>query len=69
MALRQLGVPTEFVVYPGTTHGITQPRNQLFKMVTEFRWMDKWLNGRDQWLDWNELLATVKDAEKEPEKE
>jgi len=63
MALRELGVPTEFIVYPGKTHGIAQPRNRLFKMVSEFRWMDKWLNGREDWLDWNQLLETVKDAE------
>ena len=29
MALRQLGVPTEFYVYPGASHGIPDPRNQL----------------------------------------
>ena len=27
MALRQLGVPTEFYVYPGASHGIPDPRN------------------------------------------
>lgn len=59
MALRQLGVPTEFFVYPGSTHGITEPRNQLAKMVAEFRWIDRWTNGREQWLDWNELLRTL----------
>jgi len=68
MALRQLGVPTEFIVYPGKSHGITQPRNRLFKMVSEFRWMDKWLNGREDWLDWNQLLQTVKDTDADPEK-
>ncbi|MCU0452925.1 MAG: S9 family peptidase [Bacteroidetes bacterium] len=59
MALRQLGVPTEFFVYPGSTHGITEPRNQLVKMVVEFRWIDRWVNGREDWLDWNELLRTL----------
>ena len=28
MALKRLGVPTEFWVYPGNTHGIPDPRNQ-----------------------------------------
>lgn len=68
MALRQLGVPTEFIVYPGKTHGITQPRNRLFKMVSEFRWMDKWLNGRESWLDWNQLLETIHDTDEGAEK-
>lgn len=59
MALRQLGVPTEFFVYPGNTHGITEPRNQLAKMVMEFRWIDRWVNGREGWMDWNEVLKTL----------
>jgi hypothetical protein len=59
MALRQLGVPTEFFVYPGSTHGITEPRNQLAKMVMEFRWIDRWVNSREGWLDWNEVLKTL----------
>ena len=29
MALKQLGVPTELFMYPGNTHGIPDPRNQL----------------------------------------
>ncbi|MGH9761695.1 MAG: S9 family peptidase, partial [Blastocatellia bacterium] len=36
MALRQLGVPTEFLVYPGNTHGIPDMRDQMVKMVAEF---------------------------------
>ena len=59
MALRQLGVPTEFFVYPGSTHGITEPRNQMAKMVAEFRWIDRWTRDRELWLDWNELLRTL----------
>ncbi len=59
MALRQLGVPTELFVYPGGTHGITEPRNQLAKMVMEFRWIDRWVNGREGWMDWNVVLQTL----------
>ena len=33
MALKQLGVPTELFMYPGNTHGIPDPRNQLVKSV------------------------------------
>jgi dipeptidyl aminopeptidase/acylaminoacyl peptidase len=61
MALKKLGVPTEFLVYPGTQHGITEPRNQLVKMVTEFNWMEKWVRGKTNWFDWKELLATLKE--------
>ncbi|HAL54920.1 MAG TPA: hypothetical protein DCP63_00205 [Bacteroidetes bacterium] len=61
MALVMLGVPTEFYVYPGTTHGIADPRNQLVKMVSEFHWMEKWIKGKKGWFEWNELLSTLKD--------
>jgi dipeptidyl aminopeptidase/acylaminoacyl peptidase len=64
MALKKLGVPTEFFVYPGNTHGITEPRNQLTKAVVEFNWFEKWIRGRNQWFDWNELLKTVEDSTK-----
>lgn len=67
MALRKLGVPTELFVYPGTTHGITEPRNQLVKMVSEFKWFERWVRGKPGWFEWKDLLATVKD-EKEEEK-
>jgi dipeptidyl aminopeptidase/acylaminoacyl peptidase len=59
MALKKLGVPTEFIVYPRTLHGITEPRYQMVKMVSEFRWLDKWIQGRDGWFDWKEILDTV----------
>ena len=68
MALVKLGVPTEFFVYPGTTHGIAEPRNQLVKMVSEFNWMEKWLKGKKGWFEWNELLDTLQD-EKDEKKE
>jgi len=68
MALVNLGIPTEYFVYPGNTHGITDMRNQLVKMISEFNWMEKWINGKDRWLDWNELLATFKDESEEGKK-
>lgn len=68
MALVKLGVPTEFFVYPGTTHGITEPRNQLVKMFSEFHWMEKWIKGKAGWFDWNDLLKTLKEDEKKEEK-
>ena len=68
MALRKLGVPTELFVYPGTTHGITEPRNQLVKMVSEFKWFERWVRGKPGWFEWKELLATVKDVKEEEKK-
>ena len=61
MALKRLGVPTEFFVYPGTTHGIPDPRNQLVKATAEFMWMDKWVRGKDVKFDWKPLLKTLED--------
>ncbi len=63
MALKKLGVPTEFFVYPGTTHGIPDPRNRLLKAVAEFRWFEKWIRGKPGWFHWRELLKTLDDTE------
>lgn len=62
MALKKLGVPTEFFVYPGNTHGIPDPRNQLTKAVAEFGWFEKWIRGKGDFLKWKELLATLEEA-------
>jgi len=58
MALKQQGVPTEFFVYPGSTHGIPDPRNQYLKAVAEFTWFEKWIRGKP-WFTWKELLQTL----------
>ena len=68
MALKKLGVPTEFLVYPGTTHGITEPRNQMVKMVTEFNWFEKWIRGKQGWFEWKDMLQTLKDEKSEEKK-
>jgi acetyl esterase/lipase len=57
MALKQRGVPTEFLVYPGQPHGLQEPRYQLVKMVAEVGWFERWIRGKPGWLDWNDLLA------------
>ena len=62
MALKKLGVPTEFIVYPRMGHGLTEPRYQMVKMVAEFGWFEKWIKGKDKWLDWQEILDTVPGA-------
>ncbi len=65
MALKKLGVPTEFFVYPGNTHGIVSPRNRMVKMVSEFNWFERWINGKDGWFEWEDLLKTLPESEEE----
>ena len=62
MNLQKLGVPVEYIEFPGMPHGITKPRYQLVKMHAELAWFDKWLNAKEKWLDWEELLATLSDG-------
>jgi len=62
MALKQLGVPTEFYVYPGDTHGIPDPRNQLVKSVAEMAWMDYWVRGSGKKFAWRDVLKTLDDG-------
>ncbi len=59
MALKKLGVPTEFIIYPNMPHGLTNPRYQLVKMVAEFQWFEKWIKGKEPWLDWKLILDTL----------
>ena len=59
MALKKLGVPVEYIVYPGMPHGLTEPRYQLVKMVSEFNWFEKWIKGKKDWFDWKALLDTL----------
>ena len=66
--LQKLGVPVEYIEFPGMRHGITKPRYQLVKMYAELAWFDKWLNGREKWLDWDELLATLPGASNKEKK-
>jgi dipeptidyl aminopeptidase/acylaminoacyl peptidase len=60
-ALKELGVPTEFIVYPNTGHGIWNMRYQLVKMHAEFNWFEKWIRGREGWIDWKEMLETLEE--------
>jgi dipeptidyl aminopeptidase/acylaminoacyl peptidase len=62
MALKKLGVPTEYIVYPGMPHGLTEPRYQMVKMVAEFNWFEKWIKGKSGWFDWKPLLASVEES-------
>jgi dipeptidyl aminopeptidase/acylaminoacyl peptidase len=66
MALKQLGVPTELFMYPGTTHGIPDPRNQLLKSVSEMAWMDYYVRGRGKKFSWRDVLQTLEDEAPRP---
>ncbi len=66
MALKQLGVPTEFYVYPGNTHGIPDPRNQLVKSVAEMAWMDYWVRGLGKKFSWRDVLKTLESDSDKP---
>lgn len=61
MALKKLGVPTEFFVYPGNSHGIPEPRDQYTKAMAEFAWMEHWVRGKDTKFEWKDLLKTLDD--------
>jgi dipeptidyl aminopeptidase/acylaminoacyl peptidase len=60
MALKTLGVPTEFIVYAGNTHGIPDMRGQMVKMVAEFNWFEKWIKGKQGWFEWKDVMQDLK---------
>jgi dipeptidyl aminopeptidase/acylaminoacyl peptidase len=62
MALKRLGVPTEFWVYPGNSHGIPDPRNQYLKSVGEMAWMEYWVRHSGHKFQWRDVLKSVEDA-------
>ena len=66
MALKQLGVPTELFLYPGNTHGIPDPRNQLVKAVSEMAWMDYYVRGKGKKFAWRDVLKTLEDDAAKP---
>ncbi len=65
MALKKLGVPTEFIVYPNMGHGISDMRYQMVKMQAEFNWFEKWIRGKEGWIDWKEMIETLEKEKKE----
>jgi dipeptidyl aminopeptidase/acylaminoacyl peptidase len=42
-ALSRLGVPTELVIYPGETHGISRPSFQRDRLQRYLDWYRRWL--------------------------
>jgi dipeptidyl aminopeptidase/acylaminoacyl peptidase len=59
MALTKLGVPTEFWVYPGQSHGIPDARNSYLKSVAELSWMDYYVRGSGKKFAWRDVLKAV----------
>ena len=43
MALKRLGVPTQLIVYPGESHGISRPSFQRDVLQRYLAWYDRWL--------------------------
>ena len=66
MALKKIGVTTELFMYPGDTHGIPDPRNQLVKSVSEMAWMDYYVRGMGKKFAWRDVLKTLEDDAARP---
>jgi dipeptidyl aminopeptidase/acylaminoacyl peptidase len=45
-SLKRLDVPTEFIRYPRTGHGIAEPRLRLESAQRNLEWFDYWLRGK-----------------------
>jgi dipeptidyl aminopeptidase/acylaminoacyl peptidase len=63
-ALKTLGVTTELFMYPGSTHGIPDPRNRLVKAVSEKAWMDHYVRGIGDGFRWRQVLETLEQGER-----
>jgi dipeptidyl aminopeptidase/acylaminoacyl peptidase len=59
MALSKLGVPNEFWVYPGASHGIPDARNQYLKAVAEQSFLDYYVRGSGKKFAWRDVLKSV----------
>jgi dipeptidyl aminopeptidase/acylaminoacyl peptidase len=60
--LSALGVPNEFWVYPGNTHGIPDARNQYVKAVAEMNFLDYYVRGSGKKFAWRDVLSAVPGA-------
>ncbi|GAB4365365.1 MAG: S9 family peptidase [Calditrichia bacterium] len=45
--LKRYGVPVKFVAFPREKHGLREVKHQLYKMKSEFQWVEKHLFDRD----------------------
>lgn len=46
-AARLNGVPAEMLIFPDENHWILKPQNAILWQRVFFRWLDKWLQGKD----------------------
>ncbi|MDE7153349.1 MAG: S9 family peptidase [Muribaculaceae bacterium] len=46
-AARLNGVPAEMLIFPDENHWILKPQNAVLWQRVFFRWLDKWLQGKD----------------------
>jgi dipeptidyl aminopeptidase/acylaminoacyl peptidase len=44
-ALRRLGVPTQLIVYPGETHGLSRPSLRADRLERYVKWYDRFVRG------------------------
>jgi dipeptidyl aminopeptidase/acylaminoacyl peptidase len=63
MALKRMGVPAEFIIYPHTGHNISDMRYQMVKMQAELNWFERWIRGKEGWIDWKSLIDTVENEQ------
>ncbi len=57
--LSALGVPNEFWVYPGNSHGIPDARNQYVKAVAEMNFLDYYVRGSGKKFAWRDVLSAL----------
>ena len=65
MALKSLGVPTELIVYPGASHGVSTARNRVLQATIQFNWFQHWIRGKPGVFDWASLNALVESPPKD----
>jgi dipeptidyl aminopeptidase/acylaminoacyl peptidase len=46
-ALLANGTPTEFVIYHGEAHGLSNPEHNRDLMQRKIRWLDRWVLGKE----------------------
>lgn len=46
-AARMRGIPAEMLIFPDECHWIQKPQNAVLWQRVFFRWLDKWLKGKD----------------------
>lgn len=66
-ALRRHDVPTDFFVYPGDGHILSQPEHRYYSMARNVDWFNFWLQGRvdgspgkrEQYVRWQQMRSQL----------